>query len=155
MDFWLVLGLLQTQHVSQTLHTLLDHSIAAGREAGDTYSKLAEVHVKQDGKADAAQAYVEASKAYQRVDKSSMQAFPSCSSLLTHQCQCMEACLVVGLKPPVNLHRRLAHFLLEPAIMPDHTNMFCCFRPAVALHITCLIFKLAPRISLLRDMPCL
>lgn len=49
-----------------------DHSTAAGREAGDTYSKLAEVHVKQDGKADAAQAYVEASKAYQRVDKSSM-----------------------------------------------------------------------------------
>ena len=95
MDFWLVLGLLQTQHVSQTLHTLLDHSIAAGREAGDTYSKLAEVHVKQDGKADAAQAYVEASKAYQRVDKSSMQAFPSCSSLLTHQCQCMEACLAL------------------------------------------------------------
>ena len=32
---------------------------------------LAEVHVKQDSKADAAQAYVEASKAYQRVDKSS------------------------------------------------------------------------------------
>lgn len=46
---------------------------AAGRDAGDTYSKLAEVHIKQDNKTDAAQAYVEASKAYQRVDKSSMQ----------------------------------------------------------------------------------
>ena len=46
-------------------------SAFAGRDAGDTYSKLAEVHVKQDSKADAAQAYVEASKAYQRVDKSS------------------------------------------------------------------------------------
>ncbi len=44
----------------------------AGRDAGETYSKLAEIHVKQDNKADAAQAYVEASKAYQRVDKSSM-----------------------------------------------------------------------------------
>lgn len=43
----------------------------AGREAGDTYSKLADVHIKQDGKTDAAQAYVEAAKAYQRVDKSS------------------------------------------------------------------------------------
>ncbi|KAL3134901.1 hypothetical protein ABBQ32_007867 [Trebouxia sp. C0010 RCD-2024] len=42
----------------------------AWRDAGDTYSKLAEVHVKQDSKTDAAQAYVEASKAYQRVDKS-------------------------------------------------------------------------------------
>ena len=51
----------------------------AGREAGDTYSKLAEVHVKQDSKADAAQAYVEASKAYQRVDKSSKLACKSAS----------------------------------------------------------------------------
>ncbi|DBA73301.1 hypothetical protein WJX77_003916 [Trebouxia sp. C0004] len=42
----------------------------AWRDAGETYSKLAEIHVKQDNKADAAQAYVEASKAYQRVDKS-------------------------------------------------------------------------------------
>ena len=63
-------GLLQTQYFLQTYRTL---ACFAGREAGDTYSKLAEVHVKQDGKADAAQAYVEASKAYQRVDKSSMQ----------------------------------------------------------------------------------
>lgn len=48
--------------------------LLAGREAGDTYSKLGEIHVKQDSKADAAQAYVEASKAYQRVDKSSKHA---------------------------------------------------------------------------------
>ena len=51
----------------------IEPQIFAGREAGDTYSKLAEVHVKQDSKADAAQAYVEAAKAYNRVDKSSEQ----------------------------------------------------------------------------------
>ena len=48
-----------------------EDTLTTGRDAGDTYSKLAEVHVKQDSKTDAAQAYVEASKAYQRVDKSS------------------------------------------------------------------------------------
>ena len=71
----------------QILYTVSKHCTAAGREAGDTYSKLAEVHVKQDGKTDAAQAYVEASKAYQRVDKSSKQALHCREPLLMHQPQ--------------------------------------------------------------------
>ena len=45
---------------------------AAGRDAGDAYSKQAELRVKLGETSSAAQAYLEAAKAYQRVDTSSM-----------------------------------------------------------------------------------
>ena len=67
----------------------------AGRDAGETYSKLAEIHVKQDNKADAAQAYVEASKAYQRVDKSSMPTY--CLAMRCHTLPCWKMMLHIAM----------------------------------------------------------
>jgi alpha-soluble NSF attachment protein len=42
----------------------------AGAEAGQAYEKLAQVHLKQDSRLEAASAFVEAAKCYQKTNKS-------------------------------------------------------------------------------------
>ena len=59
------------------------HSIT-GKDAGETYIKLAEVNLKLESKHDAASAYVEAAKAYQKCDqKKSVQCLQKAISLYT------------------------------------------------------------------------
>lgn len=41
----------------------------AGNEAGQAFEKLAQVHLKQDSRLEAASSYVEAAKCYQKTDK--------------------------------------------------------------------------------------
>lgn len=40
-----------------------------GNEAGQAFEKLAQVHLKQDSRLEAASSYVEAAKCYQKTDK--------------------------------------------------------------------------------------
>ncbi len=40
-----------------------------GAEAGQTYEKLADIHIKQESKGEAASACVEAAKCYQKTSK--------------------------------------------------------------------------------------
>jgi alpha-soluble NSF attachment protein len=57
---------------------------ATGKEAGDTYTKLAEVNIKLESKHDSATAWVEAAKAYQKCDqKKSVQCLQKAVSLYT------------------------------------------------------------------------
>ena len=51
----------------------------AGKDAGDTYTKLAEVNLKLESQHDSASAWVEAAKAYQKCDEKSEFSFLSLS----------------------------------------------------------------------------
>lgn len=52
-------------------HTSICCQSTSGKEAGDAYIKLAEASAKLESKHDSASAYVEAAKAYQKIDQKS------------------------------------------------------------------------------------
>lgn len=55
---------------SDRIHLSQKCCCTSGAEAGLAFEKLAQVHLKQDSRLEAASAYVEAAKAYQKTDKS-------------------------------------------------------------------------------------